>query len=262
MKSLKIMGWRIAICVAITCVLGSVACPNNKATEAALAAGQRAADIAEIQNVMSLHSWYHAAQMNDVEIEKVWAHKTPDVVLALNAGYWKGMHSIKRFYGRKMDPKDTAGVFVWHAVTSPVVEVAEDRKTAKGVWYTPGLVGAYKNGKAGGAWMWEKYGVDFVNEDGKWKIWHMHIYTDAAIPVGKAIDEDGIDYSGEAVEALANEAAARAGRAPAPVNGPDVRKRNYMEWGPAVSPHLVPRPPEPYKTFSETFSYVDENEYK
>ena len=110
--------------------------------------------------------------------------------------------------------------------------------------------------------MWEKYGVDFVLEDGKWKVWHMHVYTDAAIPAGKSVNDDGVDYSWEAAEALFNEAAARKGLPPMAQKSADVNKRNYIEWGANVLPHLVPRPPEPYKTFSETFSYADENEYK
>jgi hypothetical protein len=35
----------------------------------------------------------------------------------------------------------------------------------------------------------------------------------------------------------------------------------YKEWGPDTIPRLVPRPPEPYQTFSDTFSYTDENEW-
>ena len=37
-------------------------------------------------------------------------------------------------------------------------------------------------------------------------------------------------------------------------------KNPYQGWAKGVSPRLVPRPPEPYKTFSETWSYADENE--
>jgi len=53
----------------VCCVLATVGC-SNKQSEEALAAGQRAADVVAIENVMSLHFWYHAAMMNDVEIEK------------------------------------------------------------------------------------------------------------------------------------------------------------------------------------------------
>lgn len=41
----------------------------------------------------------------------------------------------------------------------------------------------------------------------------------------------------------------------------DVVYRNgYKEWSGRAAPKLQPRPPEPYRTFSETWSYVDENE--
>jgi len=34
----------------------------------------------------------------------------------------------------------------------------------------------------------------------------------------------------------------------------------YEGWAAGVSPRLVPQPPVPYQTFSETWSYADEGE--
>jgi hypothetical protein len=39
-----------------------------------------------------------------------------------------------------------------------------------------------------------------------------------------------------------------------------VYAKGYKEWSGTATPKLQPRPPEPYRTFSETWSYVDENE--
>src|ERR1035438_7351015 len=70
------------------------------------------------------------------------------------------------------------GEYVMHTQETPVIEVASDGKTAKGLWYSigqavRGSVAADGKTSVTTGWMWEKYGVDFIKEDGKWKIWHL-----------------------------------------------------------------------------------------
>ena len=223
----------------VAAMLAACARMDDEAPRAAL----RAADVADINNLMSLHSWYHAAMQNDVELEKIWS-KRPDVIWAQQTGYFKGMDSIRKYYGQKATPEVTEGGFVWHTITSPVVVVADDRQTAKGVWYTPGVGGKLnKDGSGNAGWMWEKYGVDFVREEGQWKIWHMRVYTDFSVPVGGRMGEGG-----------------GMGAPPPQPSWDHTYQHPYEAWAPGVSPKLVPRPPEPYRTFSETWSYADEGE--
>jgi hypothetical protein len=257
------------------------------ALTAAEKAAFKAADYAEINNLMSLHSWYHAALRNDIECEQIWV--SPDgefadtATWAQTSGYWKGMKKIMSKYGSK-DSKgnmpDPKGGFVWHTITTPVIEIAEDRKTAKGIWYTPGIVGAYSSdGKNNSQWMWEKYGVDFVMEKGKWKVWHMKVYTDFSTPVGEAIGTMGAPPGGggapggaapagapgtnpekqNAGETIGSELGPQGGAAA----GPDwdyTYKNQYKGWSKDSIVTMTPRPPKPYKTWSETWSYTDEGE--
>ena len=265
--------------LAVVCLLAMTACGDKEAARDA----HKAADIAACNNLMSLHSWYHAAMQNDVELDKIWS-KRPDVIWAQTSGYWKGMDSIRKYYGQKATPDVTSGGYVWHTVTTGIVEIAEDRQTAKGVWYTPGLGGKrIKDGKSNAGWMWEKYGVDFVREDGQWKIWHLKVYTDWSAPLGGSIDDAGGMGPGPA-PSNAKKGAGPGGKAPGPEkigatetqngkNAPPAAlqqppqpnwdyfyKHPYEAWAPGVSPKLIPKPPEPYKTFSETWSYADEDE--
>ena len=260
-------------------LLGMTACKNDVASDA-----HKAADIAACNNRMSLHSWYHAAMQNDVELEKIWS-KRPDNIWAQTSGYWKG-DSIKKYYGQKATPDVTAGGYVWHTITSGVVEIAADRQTAKGVWYTPGLGGKrVKDGKSNAGWMWEKYGVDFVRENGEWKIWHMKVYTDWSAPLGGSIDDPGGMGPAPSDDKKSKDAKAGGAKSPekigatestigakekdkkvAPAGGQGqpnwdyFYKTPYPAWAPGVSPQLIPKPPEPYKTFSETWSYADEGQ--
>jgi len=88
---------------------------------------QLGADVAEINNLMSLHSWYHAASMNATELEEIWS-KRDDIVWAQGTLAWVGQKAIKESYGVKVDKAGTKGAFVWHTISTPVVEVARDRK--------------------------------------------------------------------------------------------------------------------------------------
>ena len=67
------------------------------------------------------------------------------------------------------------GQLLLHVTTTAIIEVAEDGKTAKGYWYSPGMIA--ESGSSANS-IWEAYGADFVKEDGEWKMWHLHMYTD------------------------------------------------------------------------------------
>lgn len=95
-------------------------------------------------------------------------------------------------------------------------------------------------------WMWEKYAVDLIKEDRKWKFWHVLVVTDFGIPLGKDFNDvkgTGVTFS---VEGGFPE------QAPIPM---DVPGKGYKEYSATTVPHLYTPPPVPYRTFSETFSY-------
>lgn len=271
-KTTKLLTFTVGGALALLMLVGSC---SQEAQQAAL----RANDIADCNNLMGLHVWYHSAFLNDVELEKLWV-TTPEnqatAVWAQNANYWIGMDNIKAYYGPAYPHENTMSQFQFHTTTSGIVEIADDRQTAKGVWYTPGIIGRYQGLQA----LWERYGIDFIMENGEWKIWHLHVYTDFGYGVTQG--------SGGGPGAPAPEPAAGpgAGGPPAgdqgapeqaerfgpeaggpPGGGPMAASQAtadvpYRELGPDTYPDLIPRPPEPYTTFSETWSYGDPNEGK
>jgi hypothetical protein len=226
---------------------------------------QRLNDIHEIQNVMSLHEYYHTAGMHKEEVEEIWAQKTPGVSWETgDLGRFEGIDAIWKIYvdGKAMmgeanlkgmrtvypqieDKKENEfiGTMNVHMLTTPMIEVAGDGKTAKGIWMSPGHVTQLMGDKLTACWMWEKYAVDFVKEDGKWKIWHFHVYTDFQTPYEKSWLETSLEP-----------------KLP-PVFPPDFPKSNkpmtddYPQYSPFTTPKNLPRPPVPYETFSDTFSY-------
>jgi len=218
-----------------------------------------AVDIHEINNLMSLHAWYHAALKHDVEVDEIWSVRE-DIVLWFEAsGRFEGPDAVKGGYGRAVSREETRGIFTWHTITTPVVEVAADGETAKGIWYTPGIAGFFREGKGNFNWMFEKYAVDFIREDGVWKIWHMHVYSDIGWSLGESIDADGsMGGVPEVLKTLGALGGPPAG--PGPKKSPDLPGTPYKTLGPDTEIELRPRPPVPYRAWSETWSYTDPGE--
>ncbi len=224
---------------------------------------QRALDVQEIQNLMSRHAYFVATASNRKELETIWAQKAPDVKWTNPQGIWVGMESLKEFYADacernqqaalerviKLHPEVEnkkenwgAGYFSFHPLTTPIIEVAGDGKTAKGVWYSPGIITEVgPDGNPWGVYCWAKYGVDFIKEDGEWKIWHLHRYYDLMFKPGESWAQE--------------RKAPPSDPPPIEMPEPDEPGFPYEAYTPTTVPQYEPRPPEPYYTFSETFSY-------
>ncbi|MBE6991869.1 MAG: nuclear transport factor 2 family protein [Ruminococcaceae bacterium] len=166
---------------------------------------QRVWDIIEIKNVMALHIYYHCYARQIEELEDIWVQKPENKKTASfgqSRGYMLGYDKIMQAYGinnlnnqKKAlaeaiandptieDCEDNLGLgqsFV-HAITTPYIELAGDGQTAQGVWYTPG----HTSGSDRHGYMYEKYFIDFIKEDGEWKIWHLFVGTDFSTPPGE-----------------------------------------------------------------------------
>jgi hypothetical protein len=222
---------------------------------------QRALDILEIQNVMGLHEYFILSSTVEVdEWEAIWAHSVPDVSWEGNWGTWVGTEKVRDTYAKskhraellKKDLEEKCkiypdiqkveyvGSFAIHALTTPIIEVAGDGKTAKGWWYSIGALTGHID-QWGAYWSWERYACDFIKENGKWKIWHFCVYTDFNTPY----ERDWVDN-------------ALHPRLPAerPIHGVETDlPGRFNPYSPTRVPQILPKAPEPYETFSETFSY-------
>lgn len=242
-----------------------------------------------IENVMSLHAYYHAACQNREELLNCWsAERAPEVIWSQNFGRWQGMDKLMPLYAGdnkytdaewlkskivkarpELEPviKDLDGRALSempvHCLASPIIEVSADGMSAKGVWYTPGfaLRHDYISGTAGVIWMWEKYGGDFVYENGEWRFLKLLICMDMVAggdtgdwtkpPVGpqgpppeETNDEDDPD--------------GKRGKSPAQGGGVSVpadEPGRYKNYSPTRIPTESPQLPEPFESLDKTFSY-------
>lgn len=222
----------------------------------------------EIQNIMGKLTQSYL-MMEEALIYDRWWSTREDVCLGINTGWYQGKDAVKGYYdalgakitlaseiisgifaekleGKTKEELYGVGQLGVKPVDTFVVEIAGDGQTAKGIW---SLHGTYADVTPAGPvayWDWGYYCVDFVLEDGAWKIWHMQYLTDINNPTGG-------DWAKAPQQFPEDEkfAALKEFKFPEP-NVPVVLRENYYSGRPfAESPAL----PEPYETFGETFSY-------
>ena len=263
---------RSAVALLASLALG-LAVPTSFAEtkRATISDATRAVAIQDVANIMGRHAYYHGSGKNCDELDAIWAKHPPTVNTFTNPmGSWTGTHiqssycemntvnqkkdldALRKIYPEIPDSPASyaAGQFLIHTLTTPIIEIAGDGKTAKGMWYSPGIfIGATNgtDGKAGGIYFYEKYGVDFIKEDGQWKIWHIQMYYDYTGPMEKGVAE--IPTNGKSMKE-AGEMEAQDPR----MKQDKANPHPYESWGPKRIPVMVPTP-APYYTFSETFAY-------
>lgn len=210
----------------------------------------RIQNLRSIENIMSKFAFLTYYKRYDEIMCQLWSENGPTLTTNDDqfSGYTAVYHQIaqrgeedtrrdnavmrKLFPEELGDKKDSemwgAGSAMVHTITTPVIELAGDEKTAKAMFYSLGScteIDPEKGPKA--YWVWEKYAVDFIKEADGWKIWHMVIMTDFKTPVG---------------ENWANVNLAPTGS-------------YYSAYTPKQTPQEGVPVPVPYGTFSETFSY-------
>jgi hypothetical protein len=224
----------------------------------------------DVENLFSRYMLLHNA-FRDEEIIDLWVKpETPGIRAQYSEkGSYTTWDSVMAYHRGRPTP---VGKLILHYTTTPVIEVAADARTAKGMWIMMGLEsgvmtdeeaakaperlftpGRVQGKRVWAHWVWARYGLDFLNEDGVWKIWHFRCDEIARAPY----HENWISYMDKDRDSLALDLA-YFGEDGEPVFMPepdasaiDVSHR----YRPELRTELIPEPPRPYRTFDETFSY-------
>lgn len=235
---------------------------------------ERAKAVNEIANISSKYQYYMWARMHD-EQAQLFALKTPGVKAQLaSMGIFEGASGIQKMHAHMASIEgDGTGVMIVNMLTTPMIVVAGDGKTAKGIWLAPGILTNVEGGKASGSWRWVRYGADFIKENGKWKIWHLHAYgwfrtsydknwaeveEMGGMPPGGEGGRGGPGGPGEGQGGPPPEGG--RGGPGGPGGGDDMsanRQAIYTwDYSPDVKTENIPVPPEPYETWDDSMSYV------
>lgn len=219
----------------------------------------------EIETLMGRRTNYILMKKETKEWEELWCRQASDPCLGDNTGYYKGYDAIGAYFRAKYDRdleraaqvqakepalagQETAellgvGSLNIHALTTPIIEIARDMRTAKGMWYVVGALADVGAGGVEGAWARGRLAVDFVHESGVWKIWHLFFAVDVLSKPGQSWPESNIPVESFAAMEQA-------------LPAPSVIQEQFVSynWERQLAPDFLPVP-EPYDTFDETFSY-------
>ena len=203
-KTLKVI-LSLACVVALVASLGIGAFAAEPTLQEVYDMAQRALDVQAVENIMSRHVLYHCYGEHVQEMNDIWVQEPQNQLTASfgqNQGYYVGYDAIYEGYGTVHDDAfitkgkayceqngiDTTGMtdeelaqyggvgqLLLHVTTTAIIEIAKDGKTAKGYWYSPGMIA--ESGSQASS-IWEAYGADFIKEGDEWKLWHLHMFTD------------------------------------------------------------------------------------
>lgn len=227
-------------------------------------------DQRDLRNMMGKISYLCTLKREQDIFNMFWSVKE-DICLGVNDGWYIGIDAIKgyfeAFYERtlyttaflkKLYTDKTEGktdqelyglaMLNIKPVDTAVIEIAGDGATAKGIWYSRGSKNELTTSGPVAFWTFGVFAVDFVREDSQWKIWHMQYLEDICCPGGKDWGKREI----ESYPPMKGYAGVTEFKKPAPTKAVTLREL-YKPDRPFTP---LPEPPEPYETFSETFSYA------
>ncbi|MDR0518476.1 MAG: nuclear transport factor 2 family protein [Clostridiales Family XIII bacterium] len=217
----------------------------------------------EICNLVGRFSFYELLRDTETIKRRLWCEDAEGASLGLNDGYYIGIAEIRKYYdavkasdlckaaiakdrhhdvfeGKAADDIIGVGSLMVLNLTTPVLEIAKDMKTAKGLWsFMGGSVEHHAPGGPSAVNRWGRIGIDFVKESTGWRIWHMIVAVDFEAPMGENWVMPNIF--------------------PEPLIPFTMQRKNHELYHERRVYTSFPEVPVAYGTFAETFSYGPED---
>lgn len=168
----------------------------------------------EISNVFSAYIWYLRSAEEQKALDTLWSERDDIVYVEDGRGY-RGQAAVRGFlvearenmrreklkklaelFPDEIKNEDQylgAGDYEMHWPANSHIRVANDLQTAKGVWWTPGIISEVgADGELLPYFRTVNYGCDFIFENGAWKIWHLREFPEFSF----AVDQANVDMTG------------------------------------------------------------------
>jgi hypothetical protein len=219
-------------------------------------------DKREIKNLMGKYANLLILNRDNEIYDMLWSKSRADTAFGVNEGWYAGADSVRRRYraryeknraiasmlgralpgkfgGRGGDELYGIGVFRSMPVSCPIIKVASDGRTAKGLWVCQGSAAdMYPYGPAA-RWIWGYYDALFIREEDGWRIWRLKWLEELSARCGtdwgrpEETPDDIPEFAGirDFTEAT-----------------PDVEHTLYTAWSPS-RPLLFAKIPEDYETY-------------
>nr|WP_277349467.1 MarR family winged helix-turn-helix transcriptional regulator [Streptomyces sp. S3(2020)] len=207
----------------------------------------------EVENVMNKYEYMMSHDQFAYAYENLFATKAADVRVELPFGRWEGPESVRRcivgyhsYLCLDNEGRPRPGVLFYNANTQPIIEIADDLKSAKGLWICPGFSakdqpdGTFTAG-AGTA----VRACDFLydEEEGRWKMWHYVVIGLTSHPYDVSFVDNKVNVQSSAARLFPEG------------TEPDGEPGHSWMYSTETRMEYFPLLPEPYRTFTETHSY-------
>lgn len=195
------------------------------------AEGAYAKDLLEIWKLQSLYSHLYFMGRRS-EVPALFAQETSGVSLEIeDSGVYEGIESITRFWNTVLGEKNIGpGHLAIHMTVNPLIEISPDRTKAKGLWHSHGYCSLADGDLLKQFLCLGKYDMEYVKENGQWKILGFAYRQTFMCPYEKGWVEEPV----------------AASIAASPDNKPDKPTTYYTPYSRYQMNEMQPPPPEPY----------------
>jgi hypothetical protein len=133
---------------------------------------KRLEDTLEIQKLQSRYVHMLFTQRFEHIVDECFALKLADVSVEFSdSGVYRGLASVRALYQAFAATRNIPGFFILHTTVNPYIEIAADGHSARSHWLSPGAAGS----NTSAAWIWGPYYIDYVKEEGRWRIAHSNL---------------------------------------------------------------------------------------
>lgn len=230
---------------------------------------ERWEDRRDVKNQMGKFVHYLLLKKEADMVKDLWSSRE-DICYGVNGGWYQGREAVEHYFGwfpgytaqvaaclkakfpdKLGDKSDQeifgVGLMELKSISNYVIEVAEDGESAKGFCCLFGYNTTVDTRGPISNWILGTVCMDFVYENGEWRILHMQYLEDIDRPAGS-------DWGKKELPVFPDlpEFEALRGLEPPKPNVPCTLHESYSGTRAKTQ---MPRLPEPYTTFAETFSY-------
>ena len=222
----------------------------------------------EIENLLGEYLHLRMAGDGQAILERIWSRRE-DIRIEYGAsGPYQSRSKVATFYQKDCLP----GKFTLLQANTPVIRVAGDGRSARGLWMVLGtetdagdlgpepptdpnrralLSSQTPEGRAYTAeWTFLRLGADFLKEEAGWRLWHLHVYEIMRAPY----DQDWVQYATKRFETdgMRLDALFRSnlpfGEEEPPENLATGATTFHWQYTVDGLPPALPRVPEPYQS--------------
>lgn len=194
----------------------------------------RAQAVNEVQKLMGRYTVNHAPATIHQAVD-FFALELPEVSAEMgDRGVYVGEAGIRELFVGRF-PMEPMGNLLIHYIATPMIEVAGDGQSARGVWRSPGVEAVRPDSDSAPVPLWSfgAYAGDFVHLHGEWKIRHLQWFRTIKCSFDKGwVDDLSMAFGGPLSDS------------------PNVRPATYHNpYTPESTQQPVPPCPPPYESY-------------